>query len=194
VSQDTNLDTNSTVEIINSVPIAENDLTVSLIAGHLSPHTRRAYAKDAQEFTNWVAQESLSLETLTKGDILRYRRFLVEHFAKATAARKLVVARKFLEEAVERGILTHNPAHKVAGYKNASGQETPHQALGLEEARALLGAIDISSRQGKRDYAIMLLLLRTGLRRSECAALQWGDLGVEILKEISGARLKYRLM
>jgi integrase/recombinase XerD len=122
----------------------------------------------------------LSLQTLTKGDILRYRRFLVEQFAKATAARKLVVARKFLGEAVERGILAHNPASRVSGYKNSSDQETPHQALGLDEARALLGAIDISTKQGTRDYAIVLLLLRTGLRRSECATLQLGDLGVEM--------------
>ena len=53
----------------------EDTLAASLVAGHLSSHTRRAYAKDAQDFTNWINGQDLSLQTLTKGDILLYRRF-----------------------------------------------------------------------------------------------------------------------
>jgi site-specific recombinase XerD len=151
-----------------------------MVAGHLSPHTRRAYAKDAQDFTNWLKGEGLTLQTLSRSHMLLYRRYLDEHFAKASAARKLVVARKLLEEAVERGILPHNPARKVPGYHSAGQQETPRHALDKDEARSLLKAIDTTTRQGKRDFAMVLLLIRTGIRRSECAGLQLGDLSQEL--------------
>ncbi len=151
----------------------------SLVAGHLSVHTRKAYSQDARQFTRWMDDHKLSINTLTKSDMLQYRRFLSENFAKTTASRKLVVARKLLEEAVERGLLLSNPAHKVPGYANTDDQETPHAALNLPQARQLLAAIDTATNQGKRDYALVMLLLRTGLRRSECAALKMGDLAQE---------------
>jgi len=45
--------------------------------------------------------------------------------------------------------------------------------------QALLKTIDATTAKGKRDYAILSLLLRTGLRRSECSALNVGDLKQE---------------
>lgn len=110
----------------------------------------------------------------------QYRVFLREKFAKASAARKLVVARKLLEEAVERRIIPHNPARKVGGYTSDAEPTTPHHALKSGEAFRLLSVIDTTTNQGKRDYAMLMLLVRTGLRRSECAALRLGDLGQEL--------------
>jgi integrase/recombinase XerD len=37
----------------------------------------------------------------------------------------------------------------------------------------------MATRQGKRDYALLLLLIKTGIRRSECAALKVGDIQEE---------------
>jgi site-specific recombinase XerD len=110
----------------------------------------------------------------------QYRVFLREKFAKASAARKLVVARKLLEEAVERGLISHNPARRVTGYTMDDDPTTPHQALRSGEAFRLLSVIDLTTKQGTRDYAMLMLLIRTGLRRSECAALCLGDLGQEL--------------
>ena len=151
----------------------ENTLE-ELVSKHLSPHTRRAYRQDAQHFVQWLVQQELNLTDLTKNDLAQYRRYLSDNFAKATASRKLVVARKLLDEAVERGLLTYNPAQGIKGF--SEGRETPHNALEREQAKALLAAIDISTLVGKRDYALIMLLLRTGLRRGECAALCLGDL------------------
>ncbi len=153
------------------------DSLESMVAGQLSPLTRKAYRYDAELFVKWLAGQNLALTALTRSDMEHYRVWLSEKYAKNTAARKLVVARKLLEEAVDRGILSHNPALKLRGF--SADQETPHNALSREQARQLLDAIDSSTRQGQRDYAIILLLLRTGLRRSECAALKLGDLQQE---------------
>lgn len=157
----------------------------SMIAGQLAPNTRRAYREDAQQLLDWLTARQLSLQTLTKSDMQQYRVFLREKFAKASAARKLVVARKLLEEAVERGIIASNPARKVAGYASDDDPTTPHQALKSSEAFRLLSVIDTTTNQGKRDYAMLMLIVRTGIRRSECAGLCLGDLTQELGHQVA---------
>jgi integrase/recombinase XerD len=85
------------------------------------------------------------------------------------------VARRLLDEAVQRGLLPKNPAEGIRGFK-AGDDESPHRALKRDEAKALLDAIDRSTALGKRDYALLMLLLRTGIRRAEAVALAIGDL------------------
>jgi integrase len=45
-----------------------------------------------------------------------------------------------------------------------------------DEAQAILRVPDRRTLQGKRDYAILLLLLSTGLRKAEICSLKVGDL------------------
>jgi integrase/recombinase XerD len=151
----------------------------SLVTRQLSAHTRKAYRQDASQFVNWLENKALTLNALSTDDMWQYRRYLADNFAKTTAERKLVVARKLLQEAVKRGLLSHNPAQDIGGYRSKDEQETPHMALDTTQARGLLTVIDTTTQQGKRDFAILLLLLRTGIRRSECADLKLGDLQVE---------------
>ena len=48
--------------------------------------------------------------------------------------------------------------------------------LAEEEAEAILRVPDRRTLQGKRDYAILLTLLTTGLRKAELCGLKIGDL------------------
>jgi site-specific recombinase XerD len=78
---------------------------------------------------------------------------------------------------VYQGTLANNPA---AGIKTFSvANETPYTVLKKEEAHDLLKTIDTTTTKGKRNYALLSLLLRTGLRRSERNALNIGDLRLE---------------
>jgi site-specific recombinase XerD len=154
-----------------------NQKLESWIAGGLSPHTRRAYRQDAHQFLQWLTARDLALEELTLEELEQYRLYLVEHFAKNSASRKFNVVRKLLSEATNRKIIGANPAQGIKGIKIED--ETTHRTLQTDEAVALLRTVDTSTRQGKRDYAIVFLLIRTGLRRSECATLRLGDLRQE---------------
>ena len=140
--------------IILTPPMAA---TMQNVAGQLAPTSRKTYTIDAKHY--WV------------GMIW----WLIEHIWQK---RMWAVARRLLDEAVQRGLLAKNPAEGIRGFK-AGDDESPHRALKREEAKALLDFIDRSTALGKRDYALLMLLLRTGIRRAEVVGLTIGDLGME---------------
>lgn len=70
-----------------------------------------------------------------------------------------------------RGLLT-GAVPPIVSYRH-SGLPQP---LTQNETAALLGAVDPNTTAGKRDYAVLLLLLRMGLRCQEVAALLLEDL------------------
>lgn len=152
--------------------------TMQNVAGQLAPTSHKTYMIDAKHFAQWLAGQNLSLNALDRDDLVSYRAHLAETYAQSTAARMWAVVRRLLDEAVQRGLLSTNPAEGIRGFK-AGEDESPHRALKREEAKALLEAINRSTVLGKRDYALLMLLLRTGIRRAEVVALTIGDLTME---------------
>jgi integrase/recombinase XerD len=128
-------------------------------------------------FAEWMRENGLTVGALTRSHLIAYRAYLDEHYAKATAARMLSVARRILNEQVIARHIPANPAKEVKGF--TLDNESPHSSLDKRQARELLASIDRSTPVGKRDYALISLLLRTGIRRAECVALNIGDLGHE---------------
>lgn len=64
-----------------------------------------------------------------------------------------------------------------------------------EEAQAILRVPDRRTLQGKRDYAILLLLLTTGLRKAEICNLKVGDLKTyrsQPVVDVTGKGMKFR--
>lgn len=166
----------------NNITIVVDPQRITLdnfVAGQLSQHTRKAYQTDAGQFITWLTARSASILTANRQDIVEYRRYLADNFNKSTAGRKLTVARKLLDEAVIRELITTSPAQGVRGYRSQGQAETPYMVLTRHQARDLVDSIDQETLKGKRDYALIMLLLKTGLRRSEAAALNRTDLGQE---------------
>lgn len=152
--------------------------TMQNVTGQLAPTSCKTYTIDAKHFAQWMIDQDLSLFSLGRDELVAYRRYLAEQYAKTTASRMWAVTRRLLDEAVQRGLLAQNPAEGIRGFKMGD-DESPHRALKREEARSLLDAIDRRTLIGKRDYALIMLLLRTGIRRAEVVALTIGDLGME---------------
>ncbi len=155
-------------------------LDLTDVTGQLNSNSERVYRHDAKVLACWIQDQGLTLGTLhllTRSHLIAYRKYLGETYAKATAARMFSVARRVLQEYVYQGTLATNPATGIKTFSVAN--ETPYITLKKEEAQDLLKTIDITTTKGKRDYAILSLLLRTGLRRSECSALNIGDLKLE---------------
>src|SRR5258708_4275685 len=168
-----------TASVVSFSAVARLDLVAALTdaEGQLMPSSRRMYRIDAEEFAAWMLERGVTPRTLSRSDVIAYRAYLQETYRKATAERKLVVARRLLEELVIGEVLAKSPAYIVKGLK--LDDETAHVVLTEQEAQALLDMIDIGTLLGRRDYVVILLLLRTGLRRSEAAQLLISDITMD---------------
>jgi integrase/recombinase XerD len=92
------------------------------------------------------------------------------------AARNLASAlRSLLRFAYLEGLTAAPLAQAVPGAAGWSGSALP-RALDPGQAERLLAGCDRRRATGRRDYAILVLLLRLGLRAGEVAALRVGDL------------------
>ncbi len=152
--------------------------TMQNVAGQLAPTSCKTYTVDAKHFAQWMDEHDLSLFSLDRDDLVAYRAHLAQTYATSTASRMWAVVKRLLDEAVQRDLLAKNPTEGIRGFK-AGEDESPHRALKREEAKALLDAIDQKTAIGRRDYALIMLLLRTGIRRAEAVALTIGDLVME---------------
>jgi len=139
-----------------------------------SEGSRRVYRLDLAFFADWMHQRGLTYQAVTASDMIAYRAHLAQTYKKVTAQRMFTVVRRLFKMLVSRGVRPDNPCSEIKGF--VVDNESTHIALKREQAKQLLDGIDTRTVKGKRDYAIVVLLLRTGLRRAECTALTVGDL------------------
>jgi integrase/recombinase XerD len=146
-----------------------------------SPHTRRAYAGDLATYAAWLASEGLVWNAVTADDLDRYREWLAGQFARTTANRRLVVVRALYGEAKRRHLVADDPADRLRGVRGRD--ERDGGALTRQQAHDVLEAVSGDLRRpghrllAYRDLALVSLLLRTGIRRSELTGLRVSSLG-----------------
>ena len=114
---------------------------------------------------------------LTRAVVMEFRATM-EGLAPSTANVRMSAVRKLVGEARKNGYLGAEEAATLTDVPNLRGSGTRlGNWLTREQARELLSVPDRSSLKGKRDYAILALLVGCGLRRAELASLD-----VEILQ------------
>lgn len=145
-----------------------------LVERALAPSTAAAYADRARRFLTGCAAEA-GLAELTAADITRA--VLRESSAGSVgSAQYFVVAlRAFLRFCFIQGLV---PADLSAAALTVTGRRRPGLPAGISQtdADALLGSCDRRRSQGRRDYAVLITLLRLGLRAGEVASLTLQDL------------------
>lgn len=150
-------------------------MITQFLSNQISVHTRRAYRCDVESFFNTFSMDRL--EDITAEDVAEYRDSLLKSLQPSTVARKLTVIRQFLNFCVSSEILKHNSAQMVRSPKVSQYSTT--NGLTKEQAESLLRQPDKSIVMGKRDYAILCLMLHNGLRNSEVTNVKWGDFNEE---------------
>jgi site-specific recombinase XerD len=141
-----------------------------------SEHSRRAYRRALEDFIAWYRSQP-GRPPLSKALVHEYRVALTEaKLAPSTINVQLSAIRKLAAEAADNRLLDADLAAgiaKVRGVKNEGVRAG--NWLTREQARELLLAPDISTLKGKRDRAILAVLLGCGLRRSELVRLEVGQ-------------------
>jgi integrase len=148
-----------------------------------SEKTRKIYTETINQFRGW-----LSIQGLDLGSDPALVAFMAQAFAgrstrgkqvaAATFNQRLAVLSSFYTYAHKQGkgsplYLEHNPIEtleraKVQEYAGA-------QPLAGDVVAEALARIDQETLNGKRDYALLCILLQTGRRAQEVADLTWGD-------------------
>jgi integrase/recombinase XerD len=145
-----------------------------------SAQTRRAYQNDLNAFMAFTGiHQPEEFRGVTRGHILAWRADLEKQsLAAATIRRKLAALASLYDYLCECNAVTHNPVRGVKRPK-AETSEGKTPALGDTQARALLDAPPSDTLKGKRDRAILSVLLYHALRREELTKLLVKDFSQE---------------
>jgi integrase/recombinase XerC/integrase/recombinase XerD len=138
--------------------------------------SKKTYEKGLTRFMGWIKEGGIG-GSPTREDILAFKGYLeVRGLSSSTLSTYLVAVRKFFEWA-EGMKLYPNIAKGVKGAKKAKGFRKDPLTVG--QARDLLSGVDRATIQGKRDHALLSLLVRTGLRTIEVIRAETGDIRQE---------------
>ena len=141
-----------------------------------NPNTRRAYQDDLGGFIRFAGiQTPVEFRQVTRSHLLAWRAELETHkLAGSTVRRKLAALASLFEYLCNQNAVTHNP---VKGVKRprVESQMGVTPALTNPQARGLLDAPPADTLKGKRDRAILSVMLHHGLRREEVTRLKVKD-------------------
>jgi site-specific recombinase XerD len=158
-------------------PTGPFDQVTELVVNSVhSEHSQRAYRRALEDFIAWY-QRQPGRPPLSKALVHEYRVALTEaNLAPSTINVQLSAIRKLASEAADNRLLDADLAAgiaKVRGVKNEGVRAG--NWLTREQSLELLLAPDTSTLKGKRDRAILAVLLGCGLRRSELVRLEVGQ-------------------
>jgi integrase/recombinase XerD len=136
--------------------------------------TRRAYRRVVKEFFRFTGQRHP--EEITPQDVQRWRDVLIAQKKSAsTVAFKLSIVRSLFDYLQVGGYVSRNPALSKLVPPPAVSEDLSGRALTAKEVRYLLSGPDKERATGARDYALLLLMLRTSIRVSEACGLRYSQ-------------------
>jgi site-specific recombinase XerD len=155
-----------------------------LLEEEKSEHTRRNYTEDLGLFATWYQghyDDTPDPGALGATELREWKHHLAStlKLMPATVNRKLAGMRSFLRWTIKEGI-----GREVQAPKSIRQEKPAPRWLSRKEQLGLLRAVerlDNGHRQngnGRRNGAVVRILLHTGLRADELAELQWGDVQI----------------
>lgn len=152
----------------------------------VSSATINTYRKALEGFALWLGPRRKPDRLALRA----YKEWLKAHRAANTAATYLAALRRFFQYCVLEGLLSYNPLDGIKGVRRPRGHL--RQDLSRAEIRAVLDVIDRRTQIGKRDFAMINLMVRNGLRVIEIQRANFGDLetrqGRKILRVLGKGR------
>lgn len=154
------------------LPLPDLEVAKTSVINSLScPDAQRGYRHAIDEFVEWYCSEPRL--SFSKTVVVRYRMHLESRrLAPGTINLRLGAVRRLAYEAADCGLLS---ADLAAGIRRVKGVKKLGSRLGNwltpEQAKSLWQAPDTSRLRGKRDRALLVILVACGLRRHEIAEL-----------------------
>lgn len=140
-----------------------NDFVIDEFKRNLdaTPRTKETYIKGVKVFLNWC--ELNNINEVTHATLIQYKEDLMETKKSNTISMYMTALKKLYKYLETKGI--KNIASDLKGSKQKRNYSK--DPLTLDQAKDLLNSIDRTTNEGKRNYALIHLLLTTGLRTIE---------------------------
>ncbi len=158
------------VTTANLLEVFAEFLNIDVGAGDAASDTLKTYRNQLQQFVNWCDRQNINPVEVTKDDIKHYRRWMVEtkKFKPATVALKLSVVKRFYQAAVEKGLISINPA---TGVKPPKEKRDPAERITYLEQTEVEQFLAIIPQDGTlksfRDKALLAIMALEGPRTVE---------------------------
>jgi site-specific recombinase XerD len=149
-----------------------------LVERSLAPSSIRLYADGVRPFLDGRRSadgRTLDLATLTSSDIISYVVQFGSSRGNRSAKHIVKVLRSLLRFLHVEGIIQGALAAAVPSVSNRHLVGLP-KGLDPEQVRRLLASCDTTTHTGRRDFAILTMLVRLGLRSIEVARLRLDDI------------------
>ena len=162
-----------------SAALIDEFLTYLTDVRRVSPQTAEAYSRDVVQFVDYLGQSRGEERAwdLASVDYPLLRRYLAHltraEYSRTSILRKLSALRALFRYLVSTGALEHNPAVLL---QPAKAPKRLPEVLSEVEAGELVETPNENEVLGQRDMVILELLYGTGMRVSELAGLDVGDL------------------
>ena len=154
------------------------------LAGKLSIQTRRAYSNDLRDFFERMSignplEVSVHQVVDYRNQIMEFDEENNELLNGSTVSRRLSAIRSFYDFVRALGAIERNPADCILVKSPKVSDEGVTKGLTRGEIKRLLDQPDRNTAMGKRDYAILILMAHSGMRRAEVAGLKVRHFGEE---------------
>ncbi len=161
--------TTSTPAIKNQQRSLNEVITDFLNSQDVRKNSRQLYQRTIRQFFTWIDKNGINLDEIKRADILNYKADLFEKgLTSLTVGSYLTIVRKFFEW-TEMEKIYPNVAKGIKTPRRE--QKFKKQHLTIDSCMKLLNHY-----RSKRDYALVNLMLRTGLRTIEISRLNISDI------------------
>ena len=145
--------------------------------------TKESYYKGAKQFIEYCYKHNI--EEVEEQDITNYFNFINANYKATTINMYVTSLRALYKYLAKKGI--KNLASDLKGAKN--NRNPKKDPLTKEQVLELLRSIDRTTEEGKRNYALLTLLIHTGLRTIEIERANIEDLrtlGTKFILQVQG--------
>lgn len=143
-----------------------------LLAHDIKPKSKETYRRALKQFFTYLETEGVTRPT--RETLLAYKAYLIDKKLSAYTVSAYIIAVRKMFQWTESEHLYANIASQIKGQKKPKGFKK--DALSVNQARKLLTDMETDTLSGARDYALVNLLVRTGLRTIETARANVEDI------------------
>ena len=143
-----------------------------LEAHDIKPKSKETYRRALRQFFTYLETEGVTRPT--RETLIAYKAYLIDKQLSAYTVSAYIIALRKLFQWTESERLYANIASQIKGQKKPKGFKK--DALSVKQAQKLLIDMETDTLSGARDYALVNLLVRTGLRTIEAVRANVEDI------------------